>query len=354
MKNDTFAWFGDRRFKARLSPRLGVSHPVSDNQTLFFSYGHFSKWPNPKFVYAKLSPLNAQSSFQRIGNPNLDPETTVAYELGLKTQFTPNDVLTVTAYYKDIFDYVNTSESIITSARLTGQILRTYVNTAYARLRGLEIEFKKRIGKWFNGMASFSYQIATGKSSSAEEGILVLRGDLIEPIAEQFLRWDKPLTATLSANFYVEQGSFGMGEGILDDWSLYFRAFFQSGRRYTPAVFTGFIDEQGRKEYEFVRDEQFGEIADYWFYIDLNFEKYFRIGRTSVSFFIEVHNLLDRQNSTIINPVTGRAYEFGDDVPSSWNDPRFPDVQAPISTFPYDPARYLTRRNIIFGVTFIF
>ena len=70
-KEDTFAWFGDRRFKARLSPRLGISHPVSDNQTLFFSYGHFSKWPKPQFIYAKLDPLNAQSSFQKFGNPNL-------------------------------------------------------------------------------------------------------------------------------------------------------------------------------------------------------------------------------------------------------------------------------------------
>ncbi len=70
-----------------LSPRLGISHPVSDNQTLFFSYGHFSKWPNPQFVYAKLNPLNAQSSFQKFGNPDLNPETTVAYELGLKTNF---------------------------------------------------------------------------------------------------------------------------------------------------------------------------------------------------------------------------------------------------------------------------
>ncbi len=82
-----------RRFKARLSPRLGISHPVSDNQTLFFSYGHFSKWPNPQFVYAKLNPLNAQSSFQKFGNPDLNPETTVAYELGLKTQFSNDDVL---------------------------------------------------------------------------------------------------------------------------------------------------------------------------------------------------------------------------------------------------------------------
>jgi len=351
---DTFGWFNDRRFKARLSPRLGISHPVSDFQTLFFSYGHFSKWPRPQFIYAKLSPTSAQSSFQKFGNPNLDPETTVAYELGLKTQFTPNDVLTVTVYYKDIFDYVNTRSVRITSARLTSENFITYVNTDYARSRGLELEFKKRIGKWFNGFASIAYSIATGKSSSAEEGVLIARGDLNESIKEGFLPWDRPFTGSLSANFYVAPGSFGTLEGIIDDWSFYTRLFYQSGRRYTPAVFTGSVDADGRKEYEFLRNERNTAIGDDWFYIDANFEKYFNFSGLKFSLFLEVNNLLDTQNSTIINPVTGRAYEFGDDVPSSWNDPRYPDVQAPIRPFPYNPARYLTKRNIKLGVSLRF
>ena len=351
---DTFGWFNDRRFKARLSPRLGISHPVSDFQTLFFSYGHFSKWPKPQFVYAKLNPASAQSSFQKFGNPNLDPETTVAYELGLKTQFTPDDVLTITAYYKDIFDYVSTRSAKITSARLSGQSLITYINTDYARSRGLEIEFRKRIGRWFNGQASFSYAIVTGKSSSAEEGVLIARGDLEESIREEFLSWDRPITASLSVNFYAQPGSFGFGRYILDNWNIYMRAFYQSGKRYTPAVYTGSIDEQGRREYEFVRGERYTEIGDDWFYIDLNFEKYFDISDLNFSLFIEINNILDNQNPAIINPVTGRAYEYGDDVPSSWNDPRFPDLQAPISPYPFNPARYLTRRNIKFGVTFSF
>ena len=353
-KEDSFGWFGNRRFKARLSPRLGISHPVSDNQTLFFSYGHFSKWPRPQFVYAKLDPVNAQSSFQKFGNPDLNPETTVAYELGVKTQFTPNDVLTITAYYKDIFDYVSTRTAKITSTRLTGSSFITYINTDYARSRGLEFEFKKRLGNWFNGIASFTYAIVTGKSSSADEGVLILQGDLQESIKEEYLSWDRPITASISGNFYIEPGTFGTGEGILDDWSLYIRAFFQSGKRYTPAVFTGSIDQQGRKEFEYVKDERYGEIGDDWFYIDMNFEKYFKIGNNTFSFFIEVNNLLDNKNSAIINPVTGKAYEYGDDVPGSWNDPRYPDLQAPISAYPLNPARYLTRRNVKFGVTFKF
>lgn len=350
---DSFGWFGNRRWKARLSPRLGISHPVSDNQTLFFSYGHFSKWPKPQFVYAKLDPLNAQSSFQKFGNPNLNPETTVAYELGLKTTFTQDDVLTITAYYKDIFDYVSTRTARVTSARFATQRFITYVNSDYARSRGLEFEYKKRMGRWFTGSASFSYAIVTGKSSSADEGVLVLRGDLDESIKEEYVSWDRPLTATLTTNFYVQkdQPLFDFAPGILDDYNIYFRFFYQSGKRYTPYYFTGSYDAKGRPEYEIQRSERNSKLADDWFWVDLNFEKYFSINKIKFTLFIEVNNLLDIKNSAIINPVTGRAYELGDDVPSSWNDPRFPDLQAPISPYPLNPARYLTKRNIKFGMS---
>jgi outer membrane receptor protein involved in Fe transport len=355
-KNDTFAWFGGRRWKARLSPRLGISHPVSDNQILFFSYGHFSKWPKPQFVYAKLDPLNAQSSFQKFGNPNLNPETTVAYELGLKTQFTEDDVLTITAYYKDIFDYVSTRTARIVSARFATQRFITYVNSDYARSRGLELEFKKRIGKWFNGTATFSYAIVTGKSSSADEGVLVLRGDLDESIKEEYVTWDRPFTGSLSASFYIEKGNplFGIAEGFLDDINFYLRFFYQSGKRYTPAVFTGSYDSRGRPEYEFLRSDRNSKIGDDWFWVDLNIEKYFAVGGIKFSLFAEINNLLDTKNSAIINPVTGKAYEFGDPTPLTWNDPKYPDLQAPLDPYPYNPARYLTRRNIKFGVSFRF
>ena len=355
-RNDTFGWFGQRRFKARLSPRLGVSHPVSDNQTLFFSYGHFSKWPKPQFVYAKLDPLNAQSSFQKFGNPNLNPETTVAYELGLKTQFSLDDVLTFTAYYKDIFDYVSTRTARITSARFATQRFITYVNSDYARSRGVELEYRKRIGKWFSGSTTFAYSIVTGKSSSADEGVLILRGDLDESIKEEYVSWDRPFSASITTNFYVEKDNalFGFGNGILDDYNLHLRFFYQSGKRYTPALFTGNYESNGKPEYESVRNNRNNEIGDDWFWVDLNFEKYFSVNSLKFSVFVEVNNLLDTKNSAIINPVTGKAYEYGDPVPSSWNDPIYPDLQAPLNPYPDNPARYLTRRNIKLGLSFRF
>jgi len=349
---DTFKWFGGRRFKARLSPRLGISHPVTNNQILFFSYGHFSKWPRPQFVYSKLSPSSAKSSFQKFGNPDLNPETTVAYELGLKTQFSQNDVLTLTAYYKDIFDYIRTRTALIHSARYATKRFITYANLDYARSRGIELEYKKRIGKWFNGMLTFTYSIVTGKSSSADEGVLILRGDLTESIKEQYVQWDRPVTATASFNFYIPRGKplFNFGRGILDDLNIYTRIFFESGKRYTPAVFKGDYTQDGRPEYVTDISNRYGKVGDNWFYIDMNIEKYFRIGGLKLSLIVEINNLLDTKNAAIINPATGRAYEYGDPTPLGWNDPKYPDLQAPISPYPFNPARYLTRRNIKFGL----
>ncbi len=352
--NKTFGMFG-LRGKGRLSPRVGISHPVSDNQMLFFSYGHFSKRPKPQFVYAKLSPSSAQSTFQKFGNPDLDPETTVAYELGLQTQFTSDDVLTVTAYYKDIFDYVSTRSARITTSRLSTGNFVTYVNQDYARSRGVEAEFRKRVGRWFRGSVSASYAITTGKSSSPDQGLLVARGDEDETIKENFVIWDRPFQFSLNSTFNILKGDplFGFAPGILDDYSFYVRVFYQSGKRYTPSILAGTLPN-GRPDYITDRNNRLGALGEDWFWVDVNWEKNIDFLGLSWTLSVQVKNVFDNKNSTIINPVTGRAYEFGDPTPSGWNDPLYPDLQAPVAPYPYNPARYLSPRNVIVGFSMKF
>ncbi len=353
-KNDTFKLFG-HRWKGRLSPRIGVSHPITDNQMLFFSYGHFSKWPRPQFVYAKLGKYSSKSTFQTFGNPNLNPETTVAYELGLKHKFTENDVFTLTAYYRDIFDYV-TTVSFRGTGRLAGRSFITYMNLDYSRSRGIEVEYKKRAGEFFSGALSFSYSIATGKSSTPDDALLVAKGSLDEkPITESFLIWDRPFQGNASVNFFVPDKKvlkiFGLK--IPDNWNINARLTTQSGKRYTSSYFTGNYIKSGddlRPEYRTDIDNPYNKVAQYWMWFDLNFEKYFKIAGLNLTFSIEVLNLFNQKNSNIINPVTGRAYEYGDPTPNSWNDPMYPDVQAPLDPYPYNPARYLNPRNVKLGV----
>lgn len=349
---DTYNFFGNR-WKGRISPRLGISHPVSDNQTLFLNYGQFSKWPRPQFVYAKLEPSTAMSTYQAFGNPNLNPETTVSYELGLRNQFTNDDVLTVTAYYKDIFDYVQTKQAQIYSAGLIGQSFITYVNSDYARSRGIEVEYKKRIGKWFNGTLNGSYSVATGKSSSEDEGILAVQGLLSEAMNETYLSWDRPLQLSANVSLYNEKqkGIFGFGKGILDDFETYFRVFFESGKRYTSYYFTNTYATDGEPLYAVDPQHPYSKIGANWFHVDFNFEKYFSLGGMDMTFMVDIKNLFNNLNSDIINPVTGHAYRLGDPVPPSWNDPRYPDLTAPITPYPLDQSRYLPPRNIKVGIS---
>ena len=356
-KEETNSLFG-RRWRGRVSPRIGISHPISDNQMLFFSYGHFSKRPKPQFVYTKLGENSAKSTFQKFGNPNLDYETTVAYEFGVRHKFTENDVFTLTAYYKDIFDYV-TTVNFRGSGRLSGRSFTTYLNLDYSRSRGIEVEYRKRAGTFLTGSISGTYSIATGKSSSPDDAFLVARGTLNEkPITEDFLIWDRPWQVSAVTNFHLNkgQGPKVFGVKIPDNWNLNVRFFAEAGKRYTPQFFTGTFLPDGRPEYDAdldqngEADDPYGKVASYWSWINLNFEKYFSLAGLDYTFIVEVINLLDRKNSQIINPVTGRAYELGDPTPTRWNDPFFPDTQAPLDPFPFNPARYLTQRNVRVGL----
>jgi outer membrane receptor protein involved in Fe transport len=350
-EDDTYNFLG-RRWKGRISPRLGISHPITDNQTLFFSYGHFNKRPKPQFVYAKLNPQTAASTFQKFGNPDLNPETTVSYELGLRNQFTNDDVLTLTAYYKNIYDYVSTKSIVINSGRYLGQSFISYFNQDYARSRGIEIEYIKRIARWFSGRFNFTYSIATGKSSSSDQGYLIVTQGAQETISENFLAWDRPITISANLFFSLERGKglFGFGKNILDDINIKTRIFFESGKRYTPQIITGYL-ENGRTEYTPDYSNLYGNVADNWFYIDLDIDKNIKISNVDFVINFSVKNLLNSKNAAIINPVTGRAYEFGDPTPNGYNDPLYPDLQSPIDPYPYNPARYLAPRQIRFGFT---
>lgn len=63
----------------------------------------------------------------------------------------------------------------------------------------------KRISGWFNGKFNFTYSVATGKSSSADQGFLVATTGASETISELFLSWDKPLQASANLYFNLEK-----------------------------------------------------------------------------------------------------------------------------------------------------
>ncbi|MCK7521895.1 MAG: TonB-dependent receptor [Ignavibacteriales bacterium] len=69
----------------------------------------------------------------------------------MRNQLPGSDVLTVTAFYKDIFDYI-TEKTVLRVNTVGGRsTISTYLNSDYGRVRGIEVEYKTRFGNWFRG-----------------------------------------------------------------------------------------------------------------------------------------------------------------------------------------------------------
>lgn len=349
----TVKFLDGRRYKARLLPKLRVSFPVTENNVLYFNYGHSMRLPHPRFVYAGLDPqYQNASALADLGNPNLNPEVAVAYEFGIKSQITSDLGITFTAFYKDYFDFIVNQTITVRGpdGRFTEKLFS--INQDYARVRGAEIMFNYRFSNWLRGMANASFQVATGKSNTAAESRLqIIRRGGADLTREQYLAWDRPFDLKGSVIF-TPDSTFGK---FLNGVRVFVSTTAKSGLRYTPTRFVG-VDSllNNRPLYELDESKPFDRIGAWWFWTDVKISRDFRLSRHSmISFSIEISNLFNQLNSQLINPVTGSAYRYGDDVLRDTRDPRYPRPDD--SGTPNDnPARYLAPRQIIYGVAFTF
>lgn len=349
-----------RRMKMRILPKLAASFPIKENQVMYFNYGHSMVDPHPSFVYTGLDPNYAdRSTLRRIGNPDLNPEVDISYELGLKSQLSQNDALTMAAYWKDKYDFI-TSASVLIKDASGREVARTIrINSDYARVRGLEISYTKRVKKWFESYTSFAYSIATGQSNSANQNIAeILQTGNTVSAKELYLLWDSPIDAKTYAIIKWNEKEGLWGKKWLNKFSLYTEAIFRTGRRYTPYLLKGYEEFSGRPIYEMDNNPNNRNSAlsvpNFW--LNISARKWFRYKKTEFALSLEINNALNNKNSVIINPVTGRAWRPGDDVPTEWRDPRYLDPRDSRSYGlpPNNPARYFEQRHLLLGITFRF
>ena len=340
--DETFEIFG-LRGKGHLSPRIGISHPVSDRDVLYFHYGHFSQQPKGQYVYSKLK-ATSPATYQLFGNPNLNPTTTVAYEIGIKHKFNDNLVMDLKAYYKDQFDYPSAENVEMENPRLGNISYLMYFNMDYARSKGIELRIKQRAIKYLTGTLNFAYAVSKGKSSHPNDNLLVAAGKLEEkPLKENFLYWDKPIRLTVDLNFHVGKGEgpFIFGLPLPDRWGISAHWELESGKRYTQLLD---VDQE-------IYDDAnpYAYMAPYWHQFDFRIYKYAELIGLNLQIMVEVENVLDARIPRIINPYTGLEYRPGDILTSSYTRDFNPNPN-PI----YNPSKYRWPRTIRFGFSLRF
>jgi len=311
--------------RSQFSPRFGIAHPISDRTKLHFSYGHFFQNPNfePMFENSQYD-LNVREPL--FGQPSLDAERTISYEVGIAHQFSDNVAMNLTAYYRDITGLIGTHYlPPFVDGRYTGYTL--YVNEDYANNKGFEVTLDVRPSSEFSGGLTYTYSVVKGSASSETEQYPGTQ----ESTQLYYLDWDRPHIFNASGTYTIPNGE---GPRVFDspifenmDISLIIQA--SSGAPYTPSGRDiGFVEKNSLRQPGLYN-------------IDLMIGKEFNFANNlRLRLFAEIRNLTDHKNILYVYPDTG--------------DPDFTTVGNHSIEYMQDPSNYGPPRSVRLGFTFRF
>ncbi|MBN2543895.1 TonB-dependent receptor [bacterium] len=291
--------------KMQISPRLGLAFPVTDKTAFHLAYGHFFQVTQFRWLYDShnIDLYTYPGGWPIVSNPDLDPQHTVQYEVGVGHTITPDLALHATGFYKDIYHLVGTRY-----IRAIPRRYSIYQTEDYGNVKGLELVLRKRMGDWLSGHLAYTLQFAAGTSSDVREAYYEYISNIMpDPITGEPLQMPKidfPLefdqrhTISLNLNFRFPK-QFGpevVGIRPLERWNLNVLTDIGSGLPYTK---------------EDTRGQRIGEVGAErtpWTYsTSLRVDKPFSIAGISASFFVNVTNLFNTMNVLNVYPNTGKV-----------------------------------------------
>ena len=277
--------------KTMVSPRVGVSLPITDKGIFHFSYGHFYQMPTLRNLYresyfgAGLAPT--------VGNPDLKPEKTVLYEFGFQQQFGTMIGMDINLFYKDIRELLALQSIRYNSPNFGPSNYSIYLNKDYGNARGLTLSLTKRYDPISKSSLWIDYTYQKSEGNSVNSGAFYFSA--LSGIEEEKLivplSWDQ--SHLLNATVIIGDPS-GMTLGIIGK--------IATGWPYTPSIpNANFIPKpnSGRKP---VQKN-----------VDAKLEKRIKVGSYRVSLFARVYNVFDIRNERYVFNDTGSAkytYEY--------------------------------------------
>ncbi len=350
--DESFSFFGGRA-KSWLLPRMGFSFILGPNVSLFASYNRLAQKPNPRYLYAKLN-SSSQATFQLFGNPALNPEKTTTMELGIKYLLSADNAIQLVGYQKDIRDYISASV-FIPDSNYMDEYYYIYFNRDLAKSTGVELSYENRVGNWFAGSAAVTFSRSIGERSLPTDILRGIRGREADLLYEEIsFDWDRPWRVSLQANFAADQHTRPeiLGVTLPADWNLNIAWWAEAGKRYTPYRADTTIDPLFGEQISYSpTGETNSALGPYRSSLDFALQKYFAVGRYRWTVYLEIVNLLDHSNVTLINPLTGEVFTEGDQIPTGGNLFELPPPGYNLPIWD-DPSRFENPRTVRLGVRF--
>ncbi len=169
----TVTGFTKATLKQQLSPRMGLSFPMMWNLVLIMNYGHYFQFPLFDYLYSGINPQQLATGVNvLVGNPDLKPERTHAWEIGMKYGLDERTLISVTYFKKEFIDQIDSKTFLPSKARVAGDYgFAEYINNAFANAEGIEFVLSRTRGDLFTGSLSYSLMRTEGVSEYVDQGI---------------------------------------------------------------------------------------------------------------------------------------------------------------------------------------
>lgn len=295
--------------KTQFSPRLGIGYPITDRATFHFSYGHFFGIPEYRNLYrgTTLDPAIQDDRLRRgsvgiYGNPHLDAQKTVAYELGLRQQIAENWAVDVTLWYKENSGDAGSINIVGFDPEQFG-LYNYYIftNYDYGSAKGVDLSLEKRFSQYYSGQVNYTYSIAKANRYYSWSGYWNSQTSATEPKKEYLMDYDQPHILNVNAvmNLPSNFGPRLLGLKPLSNFTSNLVLRVASGYPYTPSTGAQAAEPNTARR-------------PYTMQLDAVFRKDLKFGRNlSAGLFARVYNLFDRKNPISVYSETGSPTDPG-------------------------------------------
>jgi outer membrane receptor protein involved in Fe transport len=278
----------------QISPRLGISHPVTENSKLFFNYGHFKQMPSYQEAFRLGRGSNRKMTI--FGNPDLILAKTVSYELGYDHSLFNDFLVQVAAFYHDIIDEQNQTAYISPS----GVSYEKITSNNYKDIRGFELTLRKNRGRYWTAFGNYTYQVTTRGHFGTENLYQDPSEQKRENERTQNLYQERPMPspyARANVTFYTppEFGPQLAYSRPFGDLMLSLIFDWESGEWST------FNPQNPLIAYNVQRKDVFDT--------QLRFVKSFKVKKFNFQLFVDVYNALNHKQMSL-NSFGGRAGDY--------------------------------------------
>ncbi|MBI9060179.1 MAG: TonB-dependent receptor [Labilibaculum sp.] len=275
--------------QSQFSPRIGIAYPISENGVVHVAYGHFFKTPPFEYIYDNSEYKVNGIDGPIVGNANLKPQKTIAYEVGLQQEVFPRVSLDVTLFYSDFTNLIGL-DVIRQIGNTSSYLQRTNIDNATNQ--GFTVALEKLYdGGIFTGGIDYTYQVGKGNESDPDNIAIIQTagssGGTVKDAQKEFIPLDWNQTHTLN-------GTIAMN---FDEWTVSFIGRFQSGQPYTPTPLRLDVVSQFKNT-----DNKPVQHS-----VDMFVRKEFKFGDMGLNLFLKVYNIYDAANELTVFSITGRA-----------------------------------------------